>query len=440
MPLPLDTFGRPMHDLRISVTDRCNFRCTYCMPREVYGRDYAFLPRAELLTFEEISRLAGVFASLGVHKLRLTGGEPLLRRDLDRLVAMLVGVPGVDDVTLTTNGSVLARHAQRLAEAGLQRITVSLDSLDDATFMRLNDAAFPVRTVLEGIAAAVAAGLTPVKVNMVVRRGVNEASVLPMARWARDEGHILRFIEYMDVGHTNGWRMDDVVPAAEILAAIDAEMPHRSRTAALPGRGGDSLALPRRQWRGRRDRLGHPALLRRLHARPTDRRRPAVHLPVRQHRPRPSRAPARRGRQTAKSRIGWPPCGRTATTAIRSYARPRPDQLAPKRSLHWRCSIRRAWRCPESAAESTQNSRARMCLTGILSVRALDAHQDWRCQPPRSGGVRVERSEYAPAAAGCTASAASATAGLAVATSAAGSAPSRRWYGQQHAELDGEHH
>ena len=222
---PLDKLGRPLRDLRISVTDRCNFRCRYCMPREVYGRDYAFLPRAELLTFEEITRLAQVFAGLGVHKLRLTGGEPLLRRDLDQLVTMLTTIDGVDDVTLTTNGSVLARHAQRLADAGLKRITVSLDSLDDATFMRLNDAAFPVRSVLDGITAAVEAGMAPVKINMVVRRGVNETSVLPMARWARDDGHILRFIEYMDVGHTNGWRMDDVVPAAEILAGIDAEMP-----------------------------------------------------------------------------------------------------------------------------------------------------------------------------------------------------------------------
>ena len=243
---PLDTLGRPMRDLRISVTDRCNFRCTYCMPREIYGRDYTFMPRAELLTFEEISRLATVFASLGVHKLRLTGGEPLLRRDLDQLVSMLVGIAGVDDVTLTTNGSVLARHAQRLALAGLRRITVSLDSLDDATFMRLNDAAFPVRAVLEGIAAAVTAGLAPVKVNMVVRRGVNEGSVLPMARWARDEGHILRFIEYMDVGHTNGWRMDDVVPAAEMLAGIDAEMPIE----AVPPRYRGEVAT---RWRYRDD-------------------------------------------------------------------------------------------------------------------------------------------------------------------------------------------
>src|SRR3954465_7970209 len=225
MPVPVATLGRPLRDLRVSVTDRCNFRCTYCMPREIYGRDYAFLPRAELLTFEEITRLATIFAALGVRKFRLTGGEPLLRRDLDQLVTMLSNIAGLDDVTLTTNGSVLARHAHRLAAAGLKRITVSLDSLDDATFMRLNDAAFPVRNVLSGIAAAVDAGLAPIKVNMVGRRGVNETSVLPMARWARDEGHILRFIEYMDVGHTNGWRMDDVVPSAEIVRTIGQELP-----------------------------------------------------------------------------------------------------------------------------------------------------------------------------------------------------------------------
>jgi cyclic pyranopterin phosphate synthase len=244
MGSPHDTLGRPMRDLRISVTDRCNFRCTYCMPREVYGRDYEFLPRAELLTFEEISRLASVFSGLGVHKLRLTGGEPLLRRDLDRLVAMLVALPGIDDVALTTNGSLLARQAQRLADAGLHRLTVSLDSLDDATFMRLNDASFPVQAVLDGIAAAVAAGLTPVKVNMVVRRGVNEHSVLPMARWARESGHVLRFIEYMDVGHTNGWRMDDVVPAHELVACIDAELPLES----LPPRYRGEVAT---RWRYR---------------------------------------------------------------------------------------------------------------------------------------------------------------------------------------------
>ncbi len=214
-----------MHDLRISVTDRCNFRCTYCMPREVFGRDYAFLPRAELLTFEEITRLARLFVALGVAKLRLTGGEPLLRRDLPVLVGMLAALPGVEDLTLTTNGSLLGRHAAALAAAGLNRISVSLDSLDDATFARMNDVGFPVASVLEGIAAAAAAGLSPVKVNMVVRRGLNEDSILPMARYFRERGHILRLIEYMDVGHTNGWRLDDVVPAAEVLALIDAEMP-----------------------------------------------------------------------------------------------------------------------------------------------------------------------------------------------------------------------
>jgi cyclic pyranopterin phosphate synthase len=221
----VDRLRRPVHDLRISVTDRCNFRCTYCMPREIYGRDFAFLPRAELLTFEEITRLAALFASVGVNKLRLTGGEPLLRRDLPALVSMLGEIEGIEDITLTTNGSLLARQAQALADAGLRRISVSLDSLDDATFARMNDVGFPVSAVLAGIDAAAAAGLVPIKVNMVVRRRLNEQSVVPMARYFRERGHILRFIEYMDVGHTNGWRLDDVVPAAEILGLIDAEMP-----------------------------------------------------------------------------------------------------------------------------------------------------------------------------------------------------------------------
>src|SRR4051794_13039407 len=220
-----DALGRPIHDLRISVTDRCNFRCTYCMPREVFGRDYAFLPRSELLTFEEITRLARQFVALGVRKIRLTGGEPLLRRDLPTLVAMLSEIPDLVDITLTTNGSLLARQAQALADAGLRRISVSLDSLDERTFARMNDVGFPVSSVLEGIDAAEAAGLRPIKVNMVVRRGLNDQDVVPMARFFRERGHILRFIEYMDVGHTNGWRLDDVVPASEIIAAIDAEMP-----------------------------------------------------------------------------------------------------------------------------------------------------------------------------------------------------------------------
>jgi len=217
----LDTFGRPLRDLRISVTDRCNFRCVYCMPKEVYGRDHRFLDRRELLTFEEIARVARVFAARGVRKIRITGGEPLVRRDLERLIEQLrpLGV----ELTLTTNGSLLPQKARLLADAGLDRVTVSLDSLDDAQFRALNDVDFPVDRVLEGIAAAADAGL-PVKVNAVVKRGANEDQIVPMARLFREQGHTLRFIEYMDVGHTNGWRLDDVVPAAEIVAVLDREL------------------------------------------------------------------------------------------------------------------------------------------------------------------------------------------------------------------------
>ena len=224
--LPLaDTLARPVRDLRISVTDRCQFRCTYCMPREIFGRDFVFLPRGQLLTFEELTRLARIFAGLGVRKLRLTGGEPLLRRDLDKLVAMLAAIGGIGDIAMTTNGALLAANAQALKAAGLARVTVSLDSLDDTVFMALNDASFPVAAVLEAIAAAVTAGLAPVKVNMVVKRGCNEDSIMPMAAHFRHSGHVLRFIEYMDVGTTNGWRLDDVVPAAEIVALIGRRWP-----------------------------------------------------------------------------------------------------------------------------------------------------------------------------------------------------------------------
>ncbi len=225
----LDTRGRALRDLRVSVTDRCNFRCTYCMPAEVFGRDYAFLPHAEVLTYEEMRRLAGISVALGVRKLRITGGEPLVRKGLPELVALLAELRTPDgepvDLTLTTNGSALRPQAAALADAGLQRITVSLDSLDDATFRRMNGVDFPVSRVLDGIDAARVAGLAPIKVNMVVKKGENEASIVPMARWARDEGLILRYIEYMDVGTTNGWRLDDVVTAAEIVAAIDRELP-----------------------------------------------------------------------------------------------------------------------------------------------------------------------------------------------------------------------
>ena len=234
MPV-LDTLGRPLHDLRISVTDRCNFRCVYCMPKEVFGRDHRFMERRELLTFEEIERVARVFSGHGVSKLRLTGGEPLLRRELERLVAMLAAIPGVDDLTLTTNGALLPQKARSLADAGLTRVTVSLDSLDDEVFRSMNDVDFPVERVLAGIEAAAAAGLAPIKVNMVVKRGQNDDSILAMAEHFRGTGHILRFIEYMDVGHTNGWRLDDVVPAGEIVRAIDAIWPLEPVEAAYAG-------------------------------------------------------------------------------------------------------------------------------------------------------------------------------------------------------------
>ncbi len=228
-PGPTDTLGRAMRDLRISVTDRCNFRCTYCMPKEVFGKDYAFLPRDQVLSFEEIERTARAFVSLGVDKLRITGGEPLVRRDLPALIAMLAAIRRPDggpiDLTLTTNGSALRALAGPLADAGLGRVTVSLDSLDDAVFGAMNGIDFPVARVLDGIDAAIEVGLAPVKVNMVVRRGINETSILPMARWARETGVILRFIEYMDVGHSNGWRLDEVVPAEEIVDILSAAWP-----------------------------------------------------------------------------------------------------------------------------------------------------------------------------------------------------------------------
>ncbi len=219
-----DTLGRPLRDLRISVTDRCNFRCIYCMPKNVFGHDYPFLAREKLLAVEEIHRLTRIFATLGVRKVRLTGGEPLARREVVQLVQALARIPGLD-LTMTTNGSLLLHKAQALKDAGLQRVTVSLDALDNDVFAVMNDADFPVQLVLEGIEMAAEVGLTPIKVNMVVKRGVNESSMLPMARYFHGTGHILRFIEYMDVGTTNGWQLDDVVPATEIIAQIDAEMP-----------------------------------------------------------------------------------------------------------------------------------------------------------------------------------------------------------------------
>jgi cyclic pyranopterin phosphate synthase len=228
----LDTLGRPLETLRISVTDRCNFRCVYCMPKDVYGRDHAFLERKELLSLEEIARVAGVFAGLGVRTIRITGGEPLVRRNVEYLIELLAAIPGLE-LALTTNGSLLEQKAEALAGAGLDRVTVSLDSLDDTVFAALNDVDFPVQKVLNGIDAASAAGLR-VKVNAVIKRGVNDDGIVALAERFRGTGHVLRFIEYMDVGHTNGWRLDDVVPAAEIVSRIDAVHPLEPLERARP--------------------------------------------------------------------------------------------------------------------------------------------------------------------------------------------------------------
>ncbi len=237
--LVADQLGRPLRDLRISVTDRCNFRCGYCMPKQVFDKHHQFLPHAELLSFEEITRLARVFVGLGVEKLRITGGEPTLRRGLEDLIAMLAELRTPDgrelDLTLTTNGSLLTRKAAALKAAGLKRLTVSLDGLDDAVFQRMNDVGFPVSDVLDGIQAARDAGLGPIKVNMVVQRGVNDDQVLPMARHFRGSGVVLRFIEFMDVGATNGWRMDQVLPSAELLQRLQAEFPLVPLSASAPG-------------------------------------------------------------------------------------------------------------------------------------------------------------------------------------------------------------
>jgi cyclic pyranopterin phosphate synthase len=230
-----DTFARRLSDLRISITDRCNFRCPYCMPREVFGPGFEFLPRAELLSYEEITRLVRLFAAEGVTKVRLTGGEPLLRRNLERLVEMLASIDGIADIALTTNGSLLARRAQVLADAGLSRVTVSLDAQDDDIFAAMNGIGVKVAAVLEGIDAAASAGLAPIKVNMVVKRGVNDHAVLGMAEHFRAAGHTLRFIEYMDVGTTNHWQLDEVVPSAEVLAMLHGRWPLEPAEPNYPG-------------------------------------------------------------------------------------------------------------------------------------------------------------------------------------------------------------
>ena len=237
-----DQLGRPLRDLRISVTDRCNFRCSYCMPKEVFDKQYSFLPQSSLLSFEEITRAARLFVAHGVQKLRLTGGEPLLRKNLEVLISMLAALRTPEgaplDITLTTNGSLLTRKAQALKEAGLNRITVSLDALDDATFRRMNDVDFPVADVLAGIDEAVRVGLAPIKINMVVKRGTNDHEIVPLARHVRERfgpGAVLRFIEYMDVGSTNGWRMDEVLPSAEVQARLHAAFPLRALQPTVVG-------------------------------------------------------------------------------------------------------------------------------------------------------------------------------------------------------------
>ncbi len=237
--LVTDALQRPLHDLRISVTDRCNFRCVYCMPKEVFGSDYAFLPQSSLLSFEEITRIAALFVAHGVEKIRLTGGEPLLRKHVETLIAQLGALRTPDgralDLTLTTNGSLLAQKAQALKDAGLKRVTVSVDSLDDAMFKRMNDVDFPVSEVLHGLEVAHAVGLGPIKINMVVKRGMNDHEIVPMARHFKGSPFILRFIEYMDVGASNGWKMDEVVPSAEVARRIDAELPLERVPSNYPG-------------------------------------------------------------------------------------------------------------------------------------------------------------------------------------------------------------
>ena len=376
-----DTRGRPMRDLRISVTDRCNFRCTYCMPREVFDADYKFLPHAAILSFEEIARLAGIFVGLGVKKIRLTGGEPLLRKGLPDLVAMLA--PLGADLTLTTNGSTLVKHARALKDAGLDRITVSLDSLDEATFRAMNDADFPVEKVLDGIAAAADAGFSPVKINMVVKRGVNDHQIVEAARHWRDSGHILRFIEFMDVGSTNGWRMDDVIPSAEVVRRISEAFPLEPVEANYAGEVAE-------RWRYK-DGAGEigvissvtQAFCARLQPHAPVHRGLALHLPVRPAGPRPEIAAARRRRRRRDPRFASPPCGalrddryseiRTAETAKNAQSG---DVLHRWLSTH-RPQLTNAARPATFEVEAT-NERGEMVPTSIAGEHPLTLYLDKR--------------------------------------------------------------
>ena len=348
-----DTLARPLRDLRISVTDRCNFRCTYCMPKEVFGHDFVFLRREQLLTFEEIERLARLFLAAGVTKIRLTGGEPLLRRDLETLVSMLSALRphGLADLTLTTNGALLPAKAGALRDAGLDRVTVSLDSLDDDVFQSMNDVRFPVARVLDGIEAAQQAGL-PVKVNMVVKRNVNDGSVIDMAERFRGTGIILRFIEFMDVGTTNGWRLDDVVPAQELVDRLSARWPLEPVAPRYPGEVASRLRYV--------DGAGEIGVIASV-TRPFCGAAPAPAF-----RPRASSTPAcspptaatcearcATARATSSWRRCWAGSGATAATATRSCA-------APRRATA------RGSRCPTSAAERPARAAARSVTSGTI--------------------------------------------------------------------------
>ena len=350
------------------------------MPREVFDADYKFLPHAAILSFEEIARLAGVFVGLGVKKIRLTGGEPLLRKDLPRLVAMLA--PLGADLTLTTNGSTLVKHAQALKDAGLDRITVSLDSLDEATFRAMNDADFPVEKVLDGIAAAADAGFAPVKINMVVKRGVNDHQIVEAARHWRDSGHILRFIEFMDVGSTNGWRMDDVIPSAEVVRRISEAFPLEPVEAELRRRSRRALALQGRRGRDRRHLLGDAGLLRRLqpHA-PVDRRL-ALHLPVRAAGPRPEVAAARRRRRRRDPRFHRRRLARARRPLLRNPHRGDGEDTQSGDVLHrWlrldRPQLTNAAR-PATFEVEAYNERGEMVPTSIAGEHPLTLYLDKR--------------------------------------------------------------
>ena len=308
-----DSLGRPLRDLRISVTDRCNFRCSYCMPKEVFDKDYQYLPHNSLLSFEEIARAASIFVAHGTQKIRLTGGEPLLRKNLEVLVGMLAKIKTVEgeplDITLTTNGSLLRRKAQALKNAGLQRVTISLDGLDDATFRAMNDVDFPVADVLDGIQAAQEAGLKNIKVNMVVKRGTNEQEILPMARHFQGTGVTLRFIEYMDVGATNGWRMNEVMASSEVVQHIHARMPLVQLNPSAPGEtaerwgyvGANGQHDPQ-LGRSRRHQQRYPGFLRRLQPCPLVHRRQAVPVPICQPRLRHQKPAAGTRRQAGCKR------------------------------------------------------------------------------------------------------------------------------------------